>query len=228
MAFPTSPINGQVAVLNGIRYQYTSATNSWSKQAQAAVAFNVVTDTFTGDGNTSSYTLKATPNNSNFLQVNIDGVSQLKSAYTLSQNIISFTSTPLSGQVIEVKTTTSKNMGVLTGLNYDSFTANGSSNTFTLTTTPVSENYTIVTVGGVVQNKTSYSLSGANLIFDTNPANQATVEVTTFGPAINTSIAAGSNTEIQFNNNGAISSNASLTFSTANLTLSTDLSLIHI
>jgi cytoskeletal protein CcmA (bactofilin family) len=31
MAFPTYPANGQVTVLNGIQYTYTSATNSWSR-----------------------------------------------------------------------------------------------------------------------------------------------------------------------------------------------------
>ena len=31
MAFPTSPINGQQAVVNGITYQYTTTTNSWTR-----------------------------------------------------------------------------------------------------------------------------------------------------------------------------------------------------
>lgn len=31
MAFPTSPVNGQTATVNGILYTYASATNSWKK-----------------------------------------------------------------------------------------------------------------------------------------------------------------------------------------------------
>jgi len=31
MAFPTSPTNGQQSVVNGITYQYASATNSWTR-----------------------------------------------------------------------------------------------------------------------------------------------------------------------------------------------------
>lgn len=29
MAFPTSPTNGQIAIVNGIRYSYNSANNYW-------------------------------------------------------------------------------------------------------------------------------------------------------------------------------------------------------
>jgi len=35
MAFPTSPTNGQLATLNGITYQYSSATTSWARVAQS-------------------------------------------------------------------------------------------------------------------------------------------------------------------------------------------------
>jgi hypothetical protein len=31
MAFPTTPTNGQQSVVNGITYQYASATNSWTR-----------------------------------------------------------------------------------------------------------------------------------------------------------------------------------------------------
>jgi len=220
MAFPTSPSNGQVTTLNGVRYTYATATNSWARQAQASVAFNVLVDTFTGTGSTASFTLTGTPQNSDFVQVNIDGVSQLKTAFTISGKTITFTSTPVSGQVIEVRTTVSKNMGVLTGLNYDTFTGNGVANTYTLTTSPVNENYTMVTIGGVVQNKNSYSISGTSLTFDTAPPDTAPVEITTFGPAINTATPGGSNNEIQINRSGVLSTNANLTFDSSTLTLS--------
>jgi hypothetical protein len=35
MAFPTSPTNGQLATLNGITYQYSSATTSWARVPQS-------------------------------------------------------------------------------------------------------------------------------------------------------------------------------------------------
>ena len=33
MAFPSSPINGQTATVDGITYTYASATNSWKRQS---------------------------------------------------------------------------------------------------------------------------------------------------------------------------------------------------
>ena len=62
----------------------------------------------------------------------------------------------------------------------DEFTANGSYTTFTLSTTPSSENVTMVAVQGVLQPKSSYSLMGPQLTFDAPPPASAFIEVTTF------------------------------------------------
>jgi hypothetical protein len=62
----------------------------------------------------------------------------------------------------------------------DEFTANGTDTTFTLTTTPSSENVTMVAVQGVLQPKSSYSLMGPQLTFDAAPPASAFIEVTTF------------------------------------------------
>ena len=40
MSFPTSPTNGQVTVVNQVSYQYSSATNSWTRILSTA---NVIT-----------------------------------------------------------------------------------------------------------------------------------------------------------------------------------------
>jgi hypothetical protein len=40
MAFPVSPTNGQVTVVNQVSYQYSSATNSWTRILSTA---NVIT-----------------------------------------------------------------------------------------------------------------------------------------------------------------------------------------
>jgi hypothetical protein len=37
MAFPSSPTNGQTAVVNGITYVYASATRSWARVTQSIV-----------------------------------------------------------------------------------------------------------------------------------------------------------------------------------------------
>ena len=61
----------------------------------------------------------------------------------------------------------------------DTFTANGSTTNFTLTTTPASENFTFVNLDGVMQLKGSYSLVGNVIVLSGTPANGAVVEVTT-------------------------------------------------
>ncbi len=46
MAFPSSPINGQTAVVNNITYTYNSSTNSWRKTV-SGLSNLAVTNTLT-------------------------------------------------------------------------------------------------------------------------------------------------------------------------------------
>jgi len=59
-------------------------------------------NTFTGDGTTTGFTLTASPLDVSYTLVNIDGVFQLKSAYTISGNTISFTGAPTNSSIIDV------------------------------------------------------------------------------------------------------------------------------
>ena len=56
-------------------------------------------------------------------------------------------------------------------------TGTGSNATFALGGTPTSENTTNVYISGVYQQKNTYSLSGANLVFSEAPPLNATIEV---------------------------------------------------
>jgi len=219
MAFPTSPTNGQIAVQNGITYTYNSTYSSWTRNPATLPTLSVYIDTFTGDGVTTSFTLSLTPGGADFISINIDGVSQLKSAYTLSTNIVTFTGIPDVGAVIEVKSWNAAAVGVLTGLVFDSFTGDGSDTTFTLSTSPTNKNYTLVTVGGITQEKINYGVSGTTLTFTTAPPNNAPIEVMTFGPAINSAASGGSNTQVQYNNNGALAGTGLLTIDSSNNTV---------
>jgi hypothetical protein len=78
---------------------------------------------------------------------------------------------------------TVQNIGRLSA-DVDAFTGDGSNVSFTLANTPAGENYTMVAVQGVLQPKTSYSLSGNVLTFDSAPPNTAIIEVTTFGGSV--------------------------------------------
>jgi len=63
----------------------------------------------------------------------------------------------------------------------DSFTGDGTTANFTLSVAPSSTYYTIVTIGGVVQPRSYYSIANNVITFSTAPPSPAPVEVTTFG-----------------------------------------------
>ena len=61
----------------------------------------------------------------------------------------------------------------------DTMTGDGSDTTLTLSTTPASENQTFLTVDGVMQHKSTYSISGTTLTFSAAPPNGSNVECIT-------------------------------------------------
>jgi len=104
----------------------------------------------------------------------------------------------------------------------DDFTGNGVQTDFTLSVTPASIDNTTVNYDGVIQLRTSYSLVGANIVFPTPPASGSNIEVTSFSVAITgPTQAAGSNTQVQFNNSGNLGASSNFTFNTSNNTLTT-------
>ena len=60
----------------------------------------------------------------------------------------------------------------------NNFTGTGSQTNFTLTVAPSDENNTQVYINGVYQQKNTFSLNGAELIFSTAPPITSTIEVT--------------------------------------------------
>ena len=63
----------------------------------------------------------------------------------------------------------------------DTYTGNGSQVTFALSALPVNENYTFAAIGGVLQPRNTYSITGTNITFSSAPPASAPVEITTFG-----------------------------------------------
>ena len=62
----------------------------------------------------------------------------------------------------------------------DDFTGDGTTTSFSLSTTPTSKDYTIVSLAGTFQPRTTYSVTGSTLTFSTAPPNTSPIEVTTF------------------------------------------------
>ena len=70
--------------------------------------------------------------------------------------------------------------GGIGGMLQNSYTGDGSTVSFTLSSNPQTENNTQVYIDGVYQNKSTYSTSGTTLTFDTAPENSAEIEVIMF------------------------------------------------
>ena len=73
---------------------------SWASQTGS----NIVVDSFTGNGVQTVFTLTNTPTSEDYTIINIDGVSQLHSAYTVANANVTLSSAPANGAAIEVMT----------------------------------------------------------------------------------------------------------------------------
>jgi hypothetical protein len=153
-------------------------------------------NTFAGDGSTTDFTLSTSMTNEDGLIVFIDGVYQADNVYSVSGTTLTFATAPVNGRVIEVFQLEGGIVGTTPSI--DTMTGDGSDTTLALSTTPSSENQTFVTFDGVVQHKSTYSISGSTLTFGTAPATGVAVECITFNNvAIATFEDADGDTKIQ-------------------------------
>lgn len=99
----------------------------------------------------------------------------------------------------------------------DVFTADGTSNSYTLSITPSSSAYVVVNIDGIIQQLSSYSLSTNVLTISGMPAAGEIIEITSYGVG---GLPGGSDTQVQFNSSGVFQGAPSLTFNSATSTLS--------
>ena len=135
-------------------------------------------NTFTGDGSTTAFTLTKTMSSEDGLIVFIDGVYQADNVYSVSGTTLTFATAPVNGRVIEVFQLEGGIVGSAPVVN--TMTGDGSDTTLTLSVAPISENQTFVTIDGVVQHKSTYSVSGTTLTFSAAPPTGTAVECITF------------------------------------------------
>ena len=139
---------------------------------------NMVIATMTGDNSDTTLDLGVTPVSENNVQVYFDGVYQHKSTFSISGQILTFSTAPPTGTAVEAITHTVLDISAAaSSVLIDEFTGNGSTTAFTLAAAPANENNTQVYVGGVYQEKATYSVSGTTLTLTEAPANGVSVEV---------------------------------------------------
>lgn len=130
MSFPSSPTNGQSTVVNGINYVYTSATRSWTRSQGSVNSLSILTDlsvggnitangfyysngsavggvtitadNFTANGVGTQFTLNTTPLSKDYTMVSLAGTLQPRTGYTVTGNLLTFSSAPPNTAAIEV------------------------------------------------------------------------------------------------------------------------------
>jgi hypothetical protein len=98
-----------VIVTNGSGALSWAAQSGGGGNTSANVFANIISDTFTGNGVATTYTLSVTPTSINETTINYNGIILLRDAYSLSGANVTFDSAPANGSYIEVTTLTTSN-----------------------------------------------------------------------------------------------------------------------
>ena len=143
------------------------------------------TNTFTGDGSTRAFTISSTVSNEDDLIIFIDGVYQNKADFVASGTTVTLDTAPVSGRKIVINHIKANISG--SSVTQNAFTGDGSTVAFTLSISPTNENNTQIYIDGVYQHKSTYTVSGTTLTFDTAPVNSTAIDVIMFSQtALNT------------------------------------------
>ena len=184
LTFTGTPASG-----DSIYVIHRGLTSIFHKPATGSVGVNELettlktftTDTFTGNGSATTFTLTEVPANSTQIMVFVDGILQ-KSSTNYSVNtttgVLTFTSAPDNSAEIEVKHLGFRGVQRRsTGYSLDTFSGNGSATAFTLSTA-VSVNDAFVFYNGIcMQPTTDYGISGVTLTFTFTPINSSNIMV---------------------------------------------------
>ena len=169
-----SPVNGMFRY-NSSNAEFEGYQNgAWGAIAGGGAAA-METSNHTGDGSTRAFSVSTNIVNEDNLVCFIDGVYQNKDTFVASGTTVTFDTAPVNNRKIVIYHVRSAVAG--SSIVQDSFTGDGSTTDFTLSINPTSELNTQVYVDGVYQNKSTYTVSGTTLAFDTAPVSTTAIEV---------------------------------------------------
>lgn len=158
----------------------------------------------TGDGSTTTFALGGSPRSSDHVMVFLEGVYQEKENYSISGSNIIFNTAPPSGYSIEVKFMTGvMDLASVGEVTLREYVGNGNTATYALGTTPTSEAYVDAYIEGVYQEKGTYSVSGSNILFDSNIPNGYSIELKTIGTIPTSSVTQTTFVSDEFTANGS-------------------------
>jgi len=194
LTFATAPQSGynvEVMVLGAI----SASTNA------------LYTDTFTGDGTETDYTLGITPVDLNAIEVYLNGLYQNVATLTLAANVVTFATAPPSGVIIEIRSVGFLNSGgtlapaTLIGGTGISVVTN-SPNNFTIsnTLTDVSVSFNVPTGQSLTYTTPAGSSGQAGSTFPTTTFTVTKANSTLSGTAVITGLPAGITSTQSYNN----------------------------
>jgi len=100
-------------VPNGTIIEVSTNYNAANTGTNSGALVSTV-DAFTANGNTTIFTLSSAPVNKNYTFVNIDGIDQQKSTYSITGNVITFSTAPPNGTNVEITAISSQTGAVFT------------------------------------------------------------------------------------------------------------------
>jgi len=182
---------------------------SWQAGSGSGGGFvSIVRNSFTGNGVQTNFNLSTTPTGEAALLVNLNGLIQLDTTYSLSGSTLIFSTAPASGAKIEVTvygalaiTETDTQILFISGSSLSgsaNFTFDNTTNTLSTTRVSATGN---VSAGNIKTNNLLYA-NGDPYVFTTS--------------------AAGSDTQVQYNNSTAFGASANFTFNNTTKTLTVD------
>ena len=176
LAFTGTPASGDTiyVIHRGIgTFMQKPAAGSVSTNELSNTLKTFTTDTFTGNGSTTAFTLSEVPANATQIMVFVDGILQKSStnySVNTSTGVVTFTSAPDNSAEIEVK-----HLGIRTtarravSMFLDNFTGDGSTTAFTLSNNAATNDVFVFYNGVVMKPTTDYAISGAVMTFTFAP-----------------------------------------------------------
>jgi hypothetical protein len=134
---------------------------------------SLTVDTFAGTGTQVAFELSTTPTGINQTLVNIDGVAQLKSSYSLSGSTLTFSEAPANGADIEVTVFVYGTSAFVNRI----YAGDGTTANFAVTA-GVTVDSIIVSDNGIVQRPvTDYSVTGSTITFVVAPLTGSSIQI---------------------------------------------------
>jgi len=162
-ASATNTLSKLTAGTNGYVLTLAGGVPSWAASTSSGVSFTV-TD-FTATASQTTFTVTYTVG---LVEVYRNGVKLAQADYTASNGTTIVLATPAnSGDIIEVVAFGAVNTAAV--ITAEDFSGTGSQTVYTMSVTPANSESVIIAISGVVQDPTTYTVSGTTLTFSTAP-----------------------------------------------------------